>query len=216
MAIRYYLLLFCMLFGIEADAQRFKRHEIDLSLGFGSRTGTQYDHFVGRMLNRYQLAESEIKDFNFDAIININADYMYSLTDKWSMGLAIGIGGVSRYFDNSCFIDDRTSPITQSASISTDIYYALPVLRYYWWEESSRLIRTYCQSAFGIVYQRNIFKPQDNETGLLQDHHEYLFRPAYQFTLLGVEFGRRDVLQFYSELGYGCLGVFRFGLKIVR
>ena len=231
MAIRYYLLLFCMLFGIEADAQRFKRHEIDLSLGFGSSTGTQYEHFTSDMIRQYRLS-AIWKDFRFNTITAFNAGYQYSLTDKWSVGIDLGKGGYSDVYNYPVTIDNPTDvrePLAHFstdiyptdvhqplAHFSTDIYYALPVVRRHWYQKRNRYIGAYSQVAFGLVYQHNSFGPNSKDDDTYQDYHEYSCRPAYQFTFLGVEIGRRYRSHFYWELGYGCLGVFRFGLKIVR
>ena len=51
------------------------------------------------------------------------------------------------------------------------------------------------------------------EPKMLEETDELVWRPSYQLTAFGINVGG-ERLNFFSELGYGCAGVFNMGFRI--
>ena len=51
------------------------------------------------------------------------------------------------------------------------------------------------------------------EPRMLEETDKLVWRPSYQLTAFGINVGG-ERLNFFSELGYGCAGVFNMGFRI--
>ncbi|MBQ0056639.1 MAG: hypothetical protein KBT20_03180 [Bacteroidales bacterium] len=172
------LITFCsVLLGIATKAQDLSNYNYDLSISYG-----------------YKTHESVSIDGKVSWPGAINVQYMYPITEKWSMG-ASAVYGMSTYtVDFGYGYSDEFH----------DYYYSfMPAFRYYHLNKEN--IALYSKAALGFSNQiKNSSSYDDKNNGMSF---------AFQVSVIGIEFGI-PLVRGFIEGGYGSQGIVQAGLKV--
>lgn len=172
------LISYCSVyFSNETHAQDLSNYNYDVSISYG-----------------YKTHESVSIDGKVSWPGAINVQYMYPITEKWSMG-ALAVYGMSTYTVNFGYgySDDFH-----------DYYYSfMPALRYYHLNKEN--IALYSKAALGFSNQiKHSTSYDDRNNGMSF---------AFQFSVIGIEFGI-PLIRGFIEGGYGSQGIVQAGLKV--
>ena len=216
---------FCLA-GSDKDDRSFRRHEFSASLGFGANPA---DKEVNNALDKHYIhrdwyGDGECGDILGESFAMLNLEYNYRLTKQWAIGAIMGWGRASEgyyRFPNEHLSDfpteeDRYST-REDADMTSKVFYVAPSLRYAWFLRGK--FRLYSRLAVGAMRQHTSFKvtrweenkPSTKLTDASSD--EVKWKLAYQLTPVGFDFGIEPI-RVYSELGYGCRGVFTIGVRV--
>lgn len=227
------LLLLCS-FTLFVGAQKLRHHEFSCALGFGPNMA---DKEVNQMHNRYigkygMLYGGECGDIFGDSFVTFNLEYNYRLNKQWAIGLIMGWG---RSVESYSGYDDLNEPDNRNGNYlyskeSSKTFYLAPSLRYGWFQRGK--IRLYSRIALGTMRQHTTFDFTKMSFSA-NNYDDYFFieymddwnrveeessdeikwKFAYQLTAFGFDFGIEPI-RIFSELGYGCQGVFTIGARI--
>lgn len=203
----FFLLFLC---SIATEAQSFRRHEFSASLGFGPNMA---DKEVNSVLDQYFVHrdwnfKGECGDILGESFASINLEYYYRLNERWALGAIMGWGYASKSY--------YRIPIEEDAGMTSKYFYMAPSLKYAWFLKG--IFRLYSRLATGAIRQHTTFdisRWQDGHDTTMTDtcSDEVKWKLAYQLTPVGFDFGIEPI-RVYSELGYGCQGVFTIGVKV--
>lgn len=203
------LALFCF-FTLAVDAQSFRHHEFSSTLGFGPNMA---DKEVRNVKDYYDMQyQGECFGLLGDSFVTFNLEYHYRFDWHWAAGAIVGWGrsegsyhrcddirtSVEDSYD--CFIRDR-------GGISSRVFYLAPSVKYDWFLKGK--FRLYSRVALGAMRQHTTFEYKMMEAS----YDEVEWKVAYQLTPIGFDFGIEPI-RVYSELGYGCQGVFTIGARV--
>ena len=218
--------------------QRYKRHEIRGSVGFGEcQASRDRDKLINGYKERYGVEElGEIEDLIGDAYLQAGFEYHFRLNRKWEIGMLAnwGISRESYYRDYDSYGNIYIPPLTGSympsqwadAEETCRFFTFAPSVRYTWYETPG--IRSYSRIALGTMrhhlkfdcanYYWSAYDPlpdistqKPEQTGGVE---MIKWRMAYQLTAIGASIGGNS-FNFFGELGYGSLGIIRLGVGFV-
>ena len=219
--------------------QRYKRHEIRGSVGFGEcQASRDRDKLINGYKERYGVEElGEIEDLIGDAYLQASFEYHFRLNRKWEIGMLAnwGISRESYYRDYDSYGNIYIPPLTGSympsqwadAEETCRFFTFAPSVRYTWYETTG--FRSYSRIAIGAMRHHLIFDynrfpwVEDYEarrnmrktTPLFSDSSDHIkWRMAYQLTAIGASIGGNS-FNVFGELGYGNLGIIRLGVGFV-
>ena len=212
--------------------ERYNRHEIRGGLGFGHcQASHDRDRMVDANIQRYNIfAEGECFDIVGDSYLQAGVEYHYRLNRKWDVGVLADWGISREGYSSYYFQSEHADPVTADpeyyayANEQCRFFVFAPSLRYTWYEH--RYFRSYSRIALGGMRHHLTFDyqcypwvgyyPDDNvaycdRIPVFTDSTDKIkWRMAYHLTAIGISFGSQS-FNFYGELGYGSLGVVRFG-----
>lgn len=224
---RSLFLLALLASSVVATAQRFPRHELSSSTGFGPNWA---DHRVNNVVNRYNDRydlEWDSSDFLITSPIVQNLEYHYRLNRQFAVGATMGWGISEESYTGHTFITDHKVEC-RSGSEQSRIFFFAPSFRYTWYVRGP--IQLYSRVAVGVMRQHtkydlnkrfyrvsyndlhwtpisdNIYLPD-------QSYDDIKWKPTCQLTPVGFSVGSRFI-RFFAELGYGCQGVYNMGLRL--
>lgn len=179
--------------------QKYPRHELCAGLGFGT---CQASHDRQKMTDFYVehfqlMGDFECGDIFGDSYLQTGLEYHYRLNRRWDVGGLVDWGLSSDGYDHS-------------SSEQCRFFVAAPSVRCTWMEQP--YVRAYSRVALGVMRHHLTFEylPSDRAFPVkLTDRVKW--QMAYHLTAAGITFGSAN-LHMFAEVGYGCLGVFRFGL----
>ena len=220
------ILISLCLFSLVVGAQKLRHHEFSCAFGFGPNMA---DKEVNQMYNRHiskydMLHGSECGDIFGDSFVTFNLEYNYRLNKQWAIGVIMGWGrSVEPYSGYDDLNDpDKGDDYYLYGNELSKTFYLAPSLRYGWFQR--RNIRLYSRIALGTMRQHTI--TDLDKVAFLENRYieygkqvnvessdEIKWKFAYQLTALGFDFGIEPI-RVFSELGYGCQGVFTIGARI--
>jgi len=238
---RLLVLLALCLISLTIGAQRFRHHEFSSSLGFGANIG---DKEVNDMLDRYDRryhlnVGDDYEDLVGKSFVTFNLEYHYRLDKQWAVGAIMGWGHSGDTY--SCYdnvlkpaegMENSFTTIRKHGDEKSNTFYLAPSLRYAWFVKGK--FRLYSRVALGAMRQHTTFKYREStHLEMLCDlgHYHEVEAPdllnqkenessdetkwklAYQLTTVGFDFGIEPI-RVFSELGYGCQGVFTLGVRL--
>lgn len=213
--------------------QRYKRHEIRGSVGFGE---CQASHDKDKMISTYKdyfgvTNAFECGDIFGDAFAQAGIEYHYRLNRKWEIGMLVNWGVSNDNYDTSNDFDYYYSSygyphLYGYANEHCNFFVFAPSVRYTWYETPG--IRSYSRIALGTMrhhlkfdyanYYWSAYDPlpdistqKPEQTGGVE---MIKWRMAYQLTAIGASIGGNS-FNFFGELGYGSLGIIRLGVGFV-
>ena len=212
--------------------KHYYRHEVRGAIGLGA-CQADYDKniFIDNYLNHYGLTtEGQCFDLFGDAYLQAGVEYHYRLNRKWDVGVLANWGSsgesYSDFYDNQ--INDNIPPPTPDYYVrgfeQCRFFVVAPSVRYTWREQIG--YRCYSRVALGVMRQHLTFDCKrypwiKNGSGLYQSDPEYIdgadnikWRMSYQLTAIGATVGNQS-FHFFGELGYGSLGIVRFGVGVM-
>lgn len=231
------LLLLCS-FSLVVGAQKLRHHEFSCALGFGPNIADkEVNQLNNRYISKYDMSHgAECGDINIfgDSFVTFNLEYNYRLNKQWAIGIIMGWGRSEESYSG---YDDLNKPESGTGDgyylyglESSKTFYLAPSLRYGWFQR--RNIRFYSRIALGTMRQHTTFDVSKTSfsTNSYDDYYlikykddwnrveaesseEIKWKFAYQLTAFGFDFGIEPI-RLYSELGYGCQGVFTIGARI--
>lgn len=208
---------FCRADGINENGSdkpvRTKRHELGVNIGFAGYMTKSFEHFVHDWSGRNNLHKSS--DPLGRNYFVLNVEYNYHITDKLGIGLSGGIGIDGEDYeetldDNVVYPDDY---VREEGRFGSTMWYVMPEIRYTWWTDTDNLIRFYSAGGIGVGHIHNTIDPDLTKRRQLSKEKDNDWKAAWQISPLGVEFGEIGRFNVYVELGYGCQGIFKLGLK---
>ena len=198
---------------------KYHRHELSGGVGFGSN---QSDHATHSMTNnfmaRYHLDyQGECGDLFGDSYVFADLEYHYRMNRKWDLG-ALAAWGLSReaFWDGN---RDAMEIIDKTGTEWCRYFVIAPSVRYTWYESPGN--RYYSRVALGLMrhhlsfhYDEYLIDTEGHrcECTFTDSYNDIRWRMAWHVTVFGINVGV-DTFRFFGELGYGCLGVVRFGLS---
>lgn len=201
---------FCF-FTLAADAQSFRHHEFSSTFGFGSNMA---DREVRHVKDYYDMQHrrGECFDLLGESFATFNLEYHYRFERHWAAGAIVGWGRSKGSYYRSYEIlasaeefDDSFIP--DSGDMLSKVFYLAPSIKYDWFLKGK--FRLYSRVALGAMRQHTTFDYRKAETSF----DEVKWKVAYQLTPIGFDFGIEPI-RVYSELGYGCQGVFTIGARV--
>ncbi|MBQ8486983.1 MAG: hypothetical protein IJ533_04980 [Prevotella sp.] len=219
------LLLLLFLNSVAGEAQLMRRHEFSASLGFGPN---QADNEVKNVLDRHFVnrdwfLEDGCGDILGESFVSLNLEYYYRLNKQWAVGAMMGWGRASEgsyqysgeEFAGVAMGEDLYSTRVY-ADMTSKFFYMAPSLRYAWFLRGN--FRLYSRLAMGAIRQHTSFDVMRWHNGQEirvtdASSDEVKWKPAYQLTPIGFDFGIEPI-RVYSELGYGCQGIFTIGVRM--
>jgi hypothetical protein len=220
--------------------EHYDRHELRGGIGLGNcQASHDKDKMIGDFMKRYELKNmNEIEDYLGDAFLQAGLEYHYRLNRKWEVGF-LANWGISQ---KNYFALFYPQGIAESYTINPDDYALAdeqcrffvfaPSVRYTWKETNA--FRSYSRIALGVLrhhltfdYKRypwidtnnfysryDLYDIADTQTPSFTDwENKIRWNMAYQLTAIGATIGRK-YFNFFGELGYGSLGIVRFGFGI--
>ena len=215
----------------QPDGQRGKdvrfHHELNVSFGLGpNMTNRVFDNLKAPYLDKYHLEyEGECFDVIGESFLTLSLQYHYRLNNRWAVGIMAGWGRATGGYENSSY-QETNSLLTEESSDSpapwgdakVGIFYVMPSVKLTWKHFSH--CQFYSQVAAGMMRRHSKFSVAVYDSGnaeaepkMLEKTDEIVWRPSYQLTAFGINVGG-ERLNFFSELGYGCAGVFNMGFRI--
>lgn len=213
--------------------QRYKRHEIRGSVGFGE---CQASHDKDKMISTYKdyfgvTNAFECGDIFGDAFVQAGIEYHYRLNRKWEIGMLVNWGVSNDNYDTRNDFDYYYSSygyphLYGYANEHCNFFVFAPSVRYTWYETPG--IRSYSRIALGTMrhhlkfdyanYYWSAYDPlpdistqKPEQTGGVE---MIKWCMAYQLTAIGASIGGNS-FNFFGELGYGSLGIIRLGVGFV-
>ena len=209
----------------------YNRNELRGSIGFGN---CQASHDRNRMtdsyVKRYDLmGEGECFDLVGDAYLQTGLEYHYRLNRKWDIGV-LADWGLSKdsyfayYFPSEAANTPDANPDDwASANECSRFFVFAPSVRYTWYETNSS--RYYSRIALGAMRHHLTFDYKrypwndyhivgnalSNIPSFTDGNDNIKWRMAYQLTAIGATIGSQS-FNFFGEIGYGSLGIVRFGV----
>ena len=208
--------------------QRYKRHEIRGSVGFGE---CQASHDKDKMISTYKdyfdvTNAFECGDIFGDAFVQAGIEYHYRLNRKWEIGMLVNWGVSNDNYDTSNDFDYYYSSygyphLYGYANEHCNFFVFAPSVRYTWYETPK--YRLFSRVALGAMRHHLSFDvdqwenndPNTSICRLVNEEYyaETKWRMAYQISPIGICVGAHN-LKFIAELGYGCLGVLNMGVCV--
>ena len=196
-----------------------KRHEVGYSIGFIPcpyfwENDKGLEDFFYRHYGLKPPAGEERWYHGANVTCTLNLDYLYNLNEKWAVGAFFG------------FSNDRGNPDARElksdegyvkGSLDFTMWYVLPSVRYVWRSFSDGRGQLYSGLSIGLFRQKTRFCAEESDFYEI-DHtkekyiHKYWTELTGQFTFVGFSV-RLKRFKFYSELGYGCRGLYTAGAK---
>ena len=199
----------------QPDGQRGKdvrfHHELNVSFGLGpNMTDRVFDNLKAPYLDKYHLEyEGECFDVIGESFLTLSLQYHYRLNNRWAVGIMAGWGRATGGYENSSYQE------TNDAKVG--IFYVMPSVKLTW--KHFPHCQFYSQVAAGMMRRHSKFSVAVYDSGyaeeprMLEETDKLVWRPSYQLTAFGINVGG-ERLNFFSELGYGCAGVFNMGFRI--
>ena len=200
---------FCF-FTLAANAQSFRHHEFSSTFGFGPNMA---DKEVSHVKDCYDMQyQGECFDLFGESLVTFNLEYHYRFDRHWAAGAIIGWGSSEDSYyrcdgiqtsvrgSDDCFIQN-------SGDISSKVFYLAPSAKYNWFLKGK--FRLYSRVALGAMRQHTTFDYIKTK----ESFDEVKWKVAYQLTPIGFDFGIEPI-RVYSELGYGCQGLFTIGARV--
>ncbi len=184
------------------------RHELNVGLGFGpNQADADKRRMIRNFTDNYSLEPSFIcGDIFGDSYILANIEYHYRLNRKWDIGALVAWGLSNDSYDGSKINTDPFSLVLRTGYERCLYFVAAPSLRYTWYEDCN--LRLYSRSSLGLMRHHLYFSVSD-----ANDYHHIKYNPAYQITAIGGNVGL-DAFRIFVEVGYGFLGLVRFGAYV--
>ena len=213
--------------------QRYKRHEIRGSVGFGE---CQASHDKDKMISTYKdyfgvTNAFECGDIFGDAFVQAGIEYHYRLNRKWEIGMLVNWGVSNDNYDTRNDFDYYYSSygyphLYGYANEHCNFFVFAPSVRYTWYETPG--IRSYSRIALGTMrhhlkfdYANYYWSAYDPLPDISTQNPEQTggvemikWCMAYQLTAIGASIGGNS-FNFFGELGYGSLGIIRLGVGFV-
>ena len=198
------------LIALAAGAQSFRHHEFSTTIGFGPNMA---DKEVRHVKDCYDMQyQGECFDLIGDSFVTLNLEYHYRFDRRWAVGAIMGWGRSSgsyhRFYDIQTSVEGfGDSYIRDSGDMLSKVFYLAPSIKYDWFLKGK--FRLYSRVALGAMRQHTTFDYRDLEVSF----DEVKWKVACQLTPIGFDFGIEPI-RVYSELGYGCQGVFTIGARL--
>ena len=209
------LILVTLLLGaISAGAQSFRHHEFSSTLGFGPNMADKEVRHVNDcyVWKHDMLNEGECFDLLGDSFVTLNLEYHYRFDRRWAAGAIMGWGRSAEGYYSSNGLETPVKGSDGSfredtGNMLSKIFYLAPSVKYDWFLKGK--FRLYSRVALGAMRQHTTFDFNKIE----ESFDEVKWKVAYQLTPIGFDFGIEPI-RVYSELGYGCQGVFTIGARL--
>lgn len=227
------LLLCCVTFRLGAQQQI--RHEFSMGYSVGNNMADKkVNDVVDHYLETYHMESTMgCSDIIGDSHITMSFEYHYRLNQRWAVGCIAGWGLSNESYEGieEQHAEQKAAPKSYLAKHGTEqsrIFFISPSVRYSWLTIMRGHMQLYSRVALGTIRQHMLFDYQqaasdgrqytalEDDTqrdGYRQEHFdEVRWQTAYQLTPVGIDLGNRFI-HFYSELGYGFLGIFTIGMR---
>ena len=195
---------------------RFYHHELSSSISLGASTADKnVSDISSQYVNRYQLSHSDgCFDLLGDKHVFLNFEYHYRFNKTFALGGIFGWGYSTEQYDG--FEDqDESTYLAKSGKENSRIFYLAPSFRYTWCHFDRYKCNLYSRVALGALRQHMRFDygeslvdnsaRSDDDIEKIPDlsYNEVDWKFTYQLTIVGLDIASHV----YTELGYGCKGV---------
>ncbi|MBQ9665101.1 MAG: hypothetical protein IJ635_12335 [Bacteroidaceae bacterium] len=178
------------------------RHEVSFGLGVPSLVSKSRMDEMENVVQQRLGYQSGTQSMYLGAVSG-GFRYFYHIDKHWAVGVQMGHIG-----DYSAFSKQDARGNWQDADILMSSPFLMAAAKYYWYATDA--LSFYSKAGIGAMRRHLYFHTYDDPTDD-RFFNEKKWLPAYQFSPIGIELGRRN-LRFFTELGYGTDGVVNFGI----
>ena len=220
--ITYGLVISC--FSLPVNAQEsvsgnlsLTRHEVGYSIGFipcpyFRENDKGLEDFFYRHYGLTSPAGEKRWYHGANVTCTLNFDYLYNLNEKWAVGTYLGY---SNDRGNPDALELKSDGRYVKGSLDFSMWFVLPTVRYTWRSSSDGRVQLYSGLSIGLFWQKTRFHAEESDFYTIDDNKEKYISKKWseltgQFTFVGFSV-RLKRFKFYSELGYGCRGLFTGG-----
>lgn len=207
------------------DSLSFRRHELSISLGFGSNMADKMLNDLDRSYRNmgHDIVYGQCFDLFGESFFTLNFQYSYRLNKCFSIGLMAGWGYSYDPFSEFKEDNDKETAYGIEGHEQSRTFYVAPSIKYIWHEKKNgkEVTRLYSGIALGYMrehcalysddqYLNLNYSTEVQKTGKIMESIEKKF--CYQLNVFGIDIGKNSSY-FFGELGYGMQGVLVLGYK---
>ena len=193
--------------------EKYRLHDFGIAIGgyYPGQLEAANDQFLLQMRQDY-LMDEDYSGSSGASGLTINGYYLYHLSERLSVGGAIGWNGMSHYDLNRYdFYQDEAGKWKfdglAHGKVRSRAFHFMPTVKYIWF--NAPMINFYAKGSAGIYYRYMGFDYYKEGESSHKSEKDVLF--AYQVTPFGLDIGDGPV-RFFVELGYGASGILKVGV----